>query len=291
MGLLGALLDAHASSSLAKRVWRLQRTRRCSQAQQHGDIWPGWSRAGPSEPDFARRTERWRSRTLGSRSGTLADSMWWTGRLHCDLTSHASPQSNKRAGALQQSCPGADPPGRSVTMAYRELLAPPKLVKALQGPSRKSETETLRYAVIQSSSIKPPYSPALAHSARSHIHSSASCKQSRIPARPACCPGASRGSLARRHPGPWVFTFCFAGVGALASSFSLLHSLVLSAVVDALSPQPLCGSASLHQHRPTAAPARKHIQHITPLCSARGPSCAAPIDTDLAPRQTTARSP
>lgn len=44
------------------------------------------------------------------------------------------------------------------------------------GPSRKSETETLRlggtYAVIQRSSIRPPYSPALTHSARSHIHSS-----------------------------------------------------------------------------------------------------------------------
>ena len=119
----------------------------------------------------------------------------------------------------RNGCPAADLPGRSVTMAYRESASP------AQGPPRKSETETSRYAVIQSSSIKPPYSPALIHSARSHVHSSGF---SGIPAQPAYNAGVLWSSLARKHPSSCIYTL-FCRRGALASSF------LLPTLIDALS--------------------------------------------------------
>lgn len=152
---------------------------------------------------------------------------------------------------LQQTpprpCPAAevDPQGRSVTMACRggpraaascELLNSP--AHRREGPRTISEIgdggldsrgslSVARYilavsilAAVQRASITPlpPYSPDVTHSARSHIHSSPS---ERDPSAACCAAGAS---LARRHPGPCIYSL-FRRRGALASSFSSLPTL------------------------------------------------------------------
>jgi hypothetical protein len=146
--------------------------------------------------------------------------------------------------------PGADPPRRSVTMAYREAASP------APGPSRKSEMETSRYAVVESTACTPPYSPAFTHSARSHTHCSASSGTSARPASSlagACwcllvLPGAPRCSSSSQTPRRCIYSL-FRRRGALASSF------LLPTLVDALSLEPSqCGSGVCALTSPAPSP-------------------------------------
>lgn len=198
------------------------------------------------------------------------------------------------AGAVMpcsKCCPGADPPGRSVTMAYRDASEPASPAQARQGPSRKSETETLRYACCtlssrahQSSLLtrQRPSTRRAATSTLQHVERdpSAACVQS-------WCLSSSKAPRL-------VYLHLFRRRGALASSF-LLPTLV---VFDALSPQRFqCGSAlSLHPApRPTATPARKYIPTLcsrpAPAWASAGRLLAAAASRRRATRQTTARSP
>ena len=127
-------------------------------------------------------------RAAGGASRSLVDSVW---RARCSRTA-TTPAPTDAVMPCSKCCPGADPPGRSVTMACRDASESASPAQVRQGPSRKSETETLRYACCTRSSRahrsslltrQPAHFGAQPHPLFRTL--------SGIPARPACSPGAS----------------------------------------------------------------------------------------------------
>ena len=93
------LLQASSGLSLL-RSWRSSRVVRVSmpsafgrgvpRAQQHGDIWPQWTRTGPSEPDFDGKKQRDGGRAAG-RQGAAQHPVWLTA-----CRGHAAPGQQPR---------------------------------------------------------------------------------------------------------------------------------------------------------------------------------------------------